>query len=81
MRRILIRNVPHFYDLSLDLCWKRIAALFDNVPRFGDTHRVFTGRVHTFRYSVKVRRIQRDERGARYAALISVAAARLLHSL
>ena len=28
VRRFLIRNVPHFYGLSLDLCRKRIATLF-----------------------------------------------------
>ena len=37
-------------------------------------------RRHTFRNSVKVWRIQRDKCGARYAALISADAARLLHS-
>ena len=34
----------------------------------------------TFRDSVKVRRTQRDKHGARYAALISATAGRLLHS-
>ena len=41
VHRFLIRNVPHVYGLPLDLCGKRIAALFAkctanfaNVPRF-----------------------------------------------
>ena len=49
--RFLIRNVPHFYGLPLDLCGKRIAALFAkrttifaNAPQFGKTHRVFMGK-------------------------------------
>ena len=66
-------------------------AIFANAPQLAKrTHfhgksdailglRHFT-RQRTFRNSVKVRRTQRDKRGARYAALISVAVARFLHS-
>ena len=48
---ILIRNASHFYGLPLDLCGERIAAffakraaVFANVPRFGETRNVFTGK-------------------------------------
>ena len=50
--RFFIRNVPHFYGLPLGLCGKRIAvlfakrsAIFANVTRFGETRRIFTGKV------------------------------------
>ena len=36
----LIRNVPHFYGLPLDLCRKCIAVLFANVPQFGETRHI-----------------------------------------
>ena len=93
VRHFLIRNVPHFYGLPLDLCGNRIAALFAkraaifaNALQFGETCCVFTGKAdgftrwRTFRNSVKVRHTQRDKRSAWYAALISAAAACLLHS-
>ena len=48
VHRCLIRNAPHFYDLPLDLCGKRIAALFAklgtsfaNAPRFGEMCHIF----------------------------------------
>ena len=90
----LIRNVPHIYGLPLDLCGKRIAALFAkrtaifaNRPCFhgksaaiqGQGLRRFTRR-RTFRDSVRVQHTQRDKRSARYAMLISATLACLLHS-
>ena len=50
--RFLIRNMPHFYGLLLDLCGKHIAtffakraAIFANEPQFGETRHIFTGKV------------------------------------
>ena len=94
VHHFLIRNALHFYGLPLDLCGKRIAALFSkhaaifaHALQFGETCCIFTGKApqsftrrRTFRDNVKVRHTQRDKRSARYATLISAAAACLLHS-
>ena len=81
----------HFNGFPLDLCRKCIAALFRdfcqraiifaNALHFHGKSTAIQGlrhftRRHTFRDSVKVRHTQRDKHVARYAALISAAAAR-----
>ena len=43
--RSLIRNASHFYGLPLDLCGKRIAALFAKRAAIFATHHIFTGKV------------------------------------
>ena len=81
--------MPHFYGLPLDLCGKCIAALFAkratifaNAPHFhgksAAIHALYkTVHFQGYRESAAT---QRDKRGARYTALISASAARLLHS-
>ena len=90
--RVLIRNGPHVYGLPLGLCGKLIAVLFvkyakifANAPHFHRKSAAIQGlwrftRRRSFRDSVKVRRTQRDKRGAWYALLISAAVARLFCS-
>ena len=67
---------------------KCIAALFANVPRFGVFTKALQSRIVVLfqdgalsGIAHEVRRTQRDKRGARYTALISAAAARLLHCI
>ena len=75
----------------LDLCGMHIVALLPNAPRFGERASFSREKCRNpwiaalyktahFQGSREVRCTQRDKRGARYAALISAAAARLLHS-
>ena len=87
VRHFLIRHVLHFYGFPLDLCGKRIAALFGkravifaNAPQFEMRH-IFTGKALQ---SLNCDALQdgallgiASKHGARYAVLISAAAARL----
>ena len=87
----LIRNVPHFM-VCLWICAGSVLPRFlPNAPIFAKRTAIWRNALHfhglwrftrrcTFRNSVKVRHTQRDKRGTRYTALISVAAARLLPS-
>ena len=71
----------------------KCAAFFVNASQFGETCHVFTGKVpqslncldcgvlQDGTLSGSAVHTQRDKRGARYAALISVAAACLLHDV
>ena len=85
----------YFYGLPLDLCGKRIALFFlPNAPRFlpmrhNSAKRTTFSRekprnpwitaLYKTAHFQELRRTQRDKRGARYAALISAAAACLLN--
>ena len=90
--RIFLIRTRHTFMVCHWICAGSVSRRFlPNAPRFLPTHRNFHGknaatlglqcftRRHTFRNSVKVQHTQRDKRGSRYAALISAAAAHLLH--
>ena len=90
----LIRNVLHFYGLPLDLCGKRIAALFAkraaifyqrsaiwrNAPLFHGESAAWIAALYKMAHFQELQHTQRNRHNTRYAAIISAAAARFLHS-